>query len=134
MIVVDTSAIVAIYAGENEALAFSDRISADGEPILSAGTLLELTLVLRGLGENSILLADSWIDRLVASAGFRIEHVTETQVTIARDAHRRYGKGMGHPAQLNFGDCFSYALAKSLNVPLLYKGGDFAMTDIASAI
>mgnify|MGYP001549601215 FL=1 len=134
MIVGDTSASVAISAGENEALAFSDRISADGEPILSAGTLLELTLVLRGLGENSRLLADSWIDRLVVSAGFRIEPVTETQVTIARDAHRRYGKGMGHPAQLNFGDCFSYALAKSLNVPLLYKGGDFAMTDIASAI
>ena len=56
------------------------------------------------------------------------------QIRIARDASIRFGKGMGHPAQLNFGDCFSYALAKSLNVPLLYKGADFAKTDIVSAL
>ena len=64
----------------------------------------------------------------------RVIDVDGNQIVIAREAHLRYGKGLGHPAQLNFGDCFSYALAKSLDVPLLYKGDDFAKTDIKSAL
>ena len=134
MIAVDTSAIVCIFAGEAEARQFNERISADGEPVISAGTVVELSMVLRTLTATSRLISDDWLDRFLLSATFRVEPVTTEIVTLAREAHRRFGKGMGHSAQLNFGDCFSYALAKSLNVPLLYKGNDFAKTDIISAV
>jgi ribonuclease VapC len=76
---------------------------------------------------------DHELDDLIATA-LSVSDVTSAHLRIAREAHLKYGKGMGHPAQLNFGDCFSYALAKSLDAPLLYKGGDFAKTDIKSAI
>ena len=71
---------------------------------------------------------------ILSRPGIRIEPWTDRHADIAQDAFTRYGKGQGHPAQLNFGDCMSYALAKSLDMPLLYKGGDFALTDIRSAI
>jgi ribonuclease VapC len=136
VIVIDTSALVAIFYKEPDALVFEDRIAADNEPVISAGTLLECSIVFRTLGQRRgrLSASDADLDDFLAASNVTIRPVTDTQIAIARDAHRRYGKGMGHPAQLNFGDCFSYALAKSLNVPLLYKGGDFAQTDIASAI
>jgi ribonuclease VapC len=74
------------------------------------------------------------LDEFLHDAAIRIEPVTETQARIAREAYRDYGRGSGHPAQLNFGDCFAYALARDLREPLLYKGADFSHTDIASAL
>lgn len=134
MIVVDTSAIVSIFAGEPDALRLSERIAVDGSPLISAGNLVELTIVLRTISAKSRLISDDWIDRFLRQAKIGVEPITQELAAIATDAHLRYGKGMGHPAQLNFGDCFSYALAKSLDAPLLYKGGDFARTDVKSAL
>jgi ribonuclease VapC len=74
------------------------------------------------------------LDLFLARAQIKVEPVTAEQVSIARKAWRRYGKGSGHPAGLNFGDCFSYALAQSLGEELLYKGSDFAQTDIARTV
>ena len=79
-------------------------------------------------------LLSARLDELLREAGVIIEPVTERQATIARQAYRDYGKGSGHPASLNFGDCFSYALAKDLGEPLLYKGDDFGHTDIRNAL
>jgi len=131
LIAVDTSAIVTIFNREAEAERFLTRILADDDPVMSAASLLETSIVLRGLDRKSA--SDAELDEFI-SGSLRIVEVTGEQVAIARAAHARYGKGMGHRAQLNFGDCFSYALAKALDVPLLYKGADFAQTDIASAV
>ncbi len=134
MIAVDTSAIIAVYIGKPEAEIFSRRIAEEGDAVVSAGTLIELSIVTLRLSANSSELADDWLDRFLLAGAFRVEPVTLQQADIARHAYRRFGKGMGHPAQLNFGDCFSYALAKSLDIPLLFKGMDFGKTDIASAL
>lgn len=134
MIAVDTSAIIAVYIGEPEAEIFSRRIAEEGDAVVSAGTLIELSIVTLRLSANSSELPDDWLDRFLLAGAFRVEPVTLQQTDIARHAYRRFGKGMGHPAQLNFGDCFSYALAKSLDIPLLFKGTDFGKTDIASAL
>lgn len=131
MIVVDSSAIVAILDREPDREQILRRLLDDDQPSVSAATILETSIVLRT--RHKKLAADHELDELVSTA-LTVLDVTADHVQIAREAHLRYGKGMGHPAQLNFGDCFSYALAKSLEVPLLYKGKDFAMTDIKSAL
>ena len=77
-------------------------------------------------------IATQRFDDFIKAANISIEPVTATQAQIARGAYRDFGKGSGHPAKLNFGDCFAYALAKESGEPLLFKGGDFAHTDIAS--
>ena len=100
---------------------------------MSAATLLELTIVLATRNRQAAPDTIREIDEFVLSAAMAVEAVTEEQTQIARIAYLRYGKGTGHPAQLNFGDCFAYALAKAMDVPLLYKGDDFAKTDIHSA-
>ncbi|MEO7223534.1 MAG: type II toxin-antitoxin system VapC family toxin [Devosia sp.] len=131
MIVVDTSVLIAMFAKEPDAPIFKSCIAADEDPVISAASLLETSIVLRTLGGRRS--SDQELDGFVAE-NLRVVPVDHEQVQIARDAHLKYGKGMGHPAQLNFGDCFSYALAKVLDVPLLYKGGDFSKTDIKSAL
>lgn len=131
MIVVDTSVLVAIFVNEPDGQRFKECIVDDDDPVISAGTLLETSIVLRTFAGARV--SDEELDGFVRAA-LRIVSVDADQIEIARTAHMRYGKGMGHPAQLNFGDCFSYALAKALGAPLLYKGGDFAKTDIASAL
>ena len=131
MIVVDTSALVAIFAREPEGENFKTRIAQDDDPVLSAASLLETSIVLRNPGGGRA--SDHELDEFVAE-NLRVIPVDDIQAQIARDGHLKYGKGMGHPAQLNFGDCFSYALAKSLEAPLLFKGNDFAKTDIKSAL
>ncbi len=77
---------------------------------------------------------DAWLEAVLATAPIRLIEVNLDQAQLAREAHRRYGKAMGPSAQLNFGDCFAYALAKSLDAPLLFKGNDFSQTDIESAL
>jgi ribonuclease VapC len=125
--VVDTSALVAILQGEPEANAFADLLAHAADPLISAATLFECSIVQaksrHGL-EN--------LDDLLLTAGIRVAAVDVTQAHAAREAWLRYGKGNGS-ARLNFGDCFSYALAMTTGRPLLFKGDDFAQTDVTPA-
>lgn len=93
--------------------------------------IVETSIVLRGLKKIAPDRAERWLDEFIETAGIRIESVTREQAAIARSAHRRFGKGTGHAAALNYGDCFSYALAKTMNAPLLCKGNDFPLTDVS---
>jgi ribonuclease VapC len=133
LIAIDSSALVALFIGEEDAERIAACIADADSRVLSAATLVEVSIVLNGT-RFAIRDGDEWLDWLMESQDIRIEPVTEVHAQLARTAFRQYGKGMGHPAQLNFGDCFAYALAKSLDVPLLYKGDDFSKTDIASAL
>jgi ribonuclease VapC len=127
--VIDTSAIVAIALDEPEAPAFEQCIADDPVRMISAATLLETAIVIetrlgaRGGGE-----LDLWLYK----AQVEIVAVDSELADVARRAWRRFGKGR-HPAGLNFGDCFSYALAALTQEPLLFKGSDFAETDIQAA-
>ena len=134
MIVVDTSALVAIYLGEPDAEALAARIAGDEDPVMSVASFLECTMVLRAKKRIAGAEADAWLEAFVGAAPIRLVEVDLDQAQLAREAHRRYGKGMGPSAQLNFGDCFAYALARSLDAPLLFKGNDFSQTDIVSAL
>ena len=126
--VIDTSAVVAILRQESEAESLLSRLTAAGSRRISAATLLETAIVLEGkAGERG----GEQLDLFLARAQIEVTPVTAEQVRVARKAWRRYGKGSGHAARLNFGDCFSYALAQSLEEELLYKGTDFAHTDVA---
>lgn len=125
--VVDTSALLAIFLAEPERRLFLDLIIAAEVKLISAATMLETGIVLEARrGET----AGSEFDLFVLRAGLQIIPVDAEQIEAARSAWRKYGKGR-HPAGLNFGDCFSYALAKCSGEPLLAKGSDFALTDIA---
>ena len=130
MIVVDSSAVVAIFRQEDEAAHYVECITKDNDPIISAASIVETSIVLRGLKKIPSDKAERWLDEFIEAAGIRIEPVTPEQARTARLAHRRFGKGTGHDAALNYGDCFSYALAKEMNAPLLCKGNDFPKIDI----
>jgi ribonuclease VapC len=134
VIVVDTSAIVAILRKEPEGPALLTRLNADDQPCMAAATFLETCIVLRCLDRPRAAITDATLDAFMTEAGVDVMSVTRELASVARAAHGTYGKGAGHGAALNFGDCLSYALAKSLDVPLLYKGSDFAKTDIVSAL
>ena len=128
--IIDSSAIVAILRAENEADAFLKAIGNAARCSMSAASFVETAIVLtpaRGAYRHDF-------DELVSDARIAIEPVTEAQAWIARRAYREYGKGSGHPAQLNFGDCFSYALAKDRSEPLLFKGNDFIHTDVRTVV
>lgn len=129
MIVVDTSALIAILLDEAEAEAFGQRMFDAKTSFVAAPTALEFYMV----AEGPALRATKDPQTVIGRPGIVIQPWTERHLAIARDAFARYGKGQGHPAQLNFGDCVSYALARAENAPLLYKGGDFALTDIRAA-
>jgi ribonuclease VapC len=128
--IVDTSAIIAILAAEPEADRFRQAIVTHAVKT-SAASFLEAAIVLdrRGSAELSAEL-----DRFLNWARARIEPVSATQARIARRAYQEFGRGSGHPARLNFGDCFSYALAIQTAEPLLFKGTDFAHTDVLVAV
>ncbi|HEU5457006.1 MAG TPA: type II toxin-antitoxin system VapC family toxin [Terracidiphilus sp.] len=129
--ILDSSALVAILKNEPEAQAFSDAIEAAKVVRISAATYLETHIVVDGY-KNPILAAR--LEEIFENPGIRIEPVTFEQVKTARQAYRDFGKGSGHPANLNFGDCFSYALARATREPILFKGDDFSRTDLTSAI
>jgi ribonuclease VapC len=133
VIVVDSSAIIAIFRQEDEATHYAQRIISDDDPVMSAANIVETSIVLRGLKKIPAERAERWLDDFIEAAGIRIEPVTREQAQAARSAHRRFGKGTGHGAALNYGDCFSYALAKAMEAPLLCKGNDFPLTDITIA-
>ncbi|MES2193136.1 MAG: type II toxin-antitoxin system VapC family toxin [Pseudomonadota bacterium] len=122
--VIDTSVIAAIALNEADAAEFEQRIADD--PVPSAATVLETTIVLETrLGDAGGREFDLWLLKL----GAEVVPVDAEQMDAARRAWRRYGKGR-HPAALNYGDCFSYALALTRGEPLLFKGEDFAGTDV----
>ena len=125
--IVDSSAIVSILKGEPDAETFRDVIGDATEPRLSAAGYLEIGIVM-DKGRDPVVMRA--LDDFIARVGIVIEPVTPEQARIAREAYRDFGKGSGHPAQLNFGDCFAYALAKDKAEPLLFKGDDFAQTDV----
>jgi len=125
--VIDTSALVAIFLNEPERQTFLADIIAAETRLISAATVLEAGTVLEALRGEA---AGREFDLFVVRANLQIMPVDAEQADLARSAWRRYGKGR-HSAALNFGDCFSYALAKATGEPLLAKGTDFASTDIA---
>lgn len=125
--VIDTSALAAIFFDEPERQKFLAAIAAAGSRLVSAANVLETGIVVEGRQGES---AGREFDLFIVRANLQIVPVDAEQADLARSAWRKYGKGR-HPAGLNFGDCFSYALAKSSGEPLLAKGTDFAKTDIA---
>jgi len=126
-VIIDTSVFVAILREESDAVAFLEVIRTSTPRRISAGTYLELGVVIDGPGDP---IASRRLDDLLSGLSVVIESVTEGQARIARQAYRDFGKGSGHPARLNLGDCFAYALATDLDEPLLFKGDDFSYTDI----
>lgn len=128
--IIDSSAIIAILRGESDAPAFARAIEAASNRRISAANFVETAIVIDASRDP---IASRRFDDLVKEAALAIEPVTEAQARLARAAYRDFGKGSGHPANLNFGDCFAYALAKAMNEPLLFKGGDFTHTDIVPA-
>jgi ribonuclease VapC len=130
-VIVDSSALVAILWSEPDAAVFAEALDAAPVRRISAGTYIELGIVIDAK-RNPV--ASRRIDELISEAAISIEPVTEGQARLAREAYRDFGKGSRNPAQLNFGDCFAYALAKEMREPLLFKGNDFGHTDITRAI
>jgi ribonuclease VapC len=124
--IIDTSAIVAVLLNEASAGAFAAAIEAAPLRLLSAANLLEASIVIESRkGETG----GRELDLLLYRAGVEVVAVDQEQAEIARSAWRRYGKGR-HPAALNYGDCFAYALAQARRLPLLFQGNDFGKTDI----
>jgi ribonuclease VapC len=129
--VIDTSAIFAILNGEPEAETFANAILNDSTRLISTGTALEISIVVRARkGEPGIKELDSFL----SITEIDIIDFDENQLTMARYAFEHYGKGMDNSAKLNFGDCFAYALSKTSGEPLLFKGDDFSQTDITVVI
>jgi len=125
--IIDASALIAILRDEPDAASYGRAIEQANERRLSAVNFVEAAVV---IDANRDPIASRRFDELLTEAQIVIEPVTEIQARIARDAYRDFGKGSGHRANLNFGDCFAYALAKATGEPLLFKGDDFRRTDI----
>jgi ribonuclease VapC len=129
--IVDTSAIIAILKEEDDAALYAQTIAKADARRLSAASYLECGIVLDSQRDPII---SRGLDELVQEAEFLIEPVTEHQARLARQAYTDFGKGSGHQAGLNFGDCLAYALALDLREPLLWKGDDFGHTGVQSAL
>ena len=129
--IVDTSALVAMIREEADATRYSDAIRQAPDRRLSAANYVELAAVIDGTNDP---VARGILDEVLRTFRIEIVPLTETQAHIARGAYQRFGRGSGHPARLNLGDCFAYALARDLGEPLLFKGDDFRQTDIEVVI
>jgi ribonuclease VapC len=129
-VILDTSAIMAILRREPERDAFTVALSGAARPAISAATLVELMLVSETRAGPSVRPE---VDLLLARSAVEVVPVTAEHAALAAEGWRRYGKGR-HPAGLNLGDCFAYALARQRDQPLLFKGGDFAQTDVKAAL
>ena len=131
MIVVDTSAIVAIAFGEDEREAFLSAIQSSGKALICTVSVVEARMVVQGRrGQRAVVLLDDFLRLPI----FELVAPGQAEMDAAYAAFIAFGKGSGHPAGLNFGDIFSYALAKTRGLHLLFKGDDFAQTDIARAV
>ncbi len=126
--IVDSSAVVAILRDEPEAEEFSEAIAKAESRRISAVSFVEAAVI---IDRSRSPISSRRFDDLFREAKIAIEPVTPLQARIAREAYRDFGKGSGHPAGLNLGDCFAYALAKVAGEPLLYKGDDLGKTDLA---
>ena len=129
--IVDSSALVAILRAEPEATAFAQALAAATTRRLSAVSFVETASVIDG---SRSPVASRALDDLIRETQMAIEPVTEEQARLAREAYRDFGRSSGHPARLNFGDCFVYALARATGEPVLFKGDDFRRTGIAVAL
>ena len=128
--IIDTSALITILLNEPERADFEVLIARSPQPRLSAASYLEAGVVVDARRDPK---RSRILDSFLAGADIAIEPVTAEQAIIARQAYRDFGRGSGHPAGLNFGDCFAYALAKAHDETLLFKGDDFTHTDIRAA-
>lgn len=126
--VIDTSALIAILQNEPERRSFNEALEAADRRTMSAASFVEASIIVESrYGPEGI----RDLDLFIAKAGIELVAVDSNQAHVARTAFRDYGKRR-HPAGLNFGDCFAYALAKTLDEPLLFKGTDFTLTDVAT--
>ena len=128
--VIDSSALIALLLAEPEADAFVAVVAGSSSRSISAGSYLETTIVMLARSGPD---APEKVDRLLAELSIAIVPFTRDQADLAITAYRQYGKGSGHLASLNFGDCFTYALAKLTDEPVLFKGNDFSLTDMRVA-
>jgi len=124
--IIDTSAILAILYQEEDAEMFAHIIASEVDCKMSAANFLEAAINIDAKGDAT---ASRQLDAFMKRSAIAIESITFEQAQVARQAYIDYGKG-NHPAKLNFGDCFAYALAKTENEPLLFKGNDFIKTDL----
>jgi ribonuclease VapC len=129
-VIVDTSALVAVIRGEDDSAEFVSAVRQAHRSRISAGNYLEAGIV---IDRKRDAAASRRLDTLLSAMRIEVAPVTSTQAGIARQAYRDFGKASGHPARLNFGDCFAYALAIDTDEPLLFKGDDFAHTDVRVA-
>lgn len=129
--IIDTSALIAILRAEDDAADMAVAIEQAQIRRISAANFLEAAVVIDASRDP---VASRRFDELVEAADLRVEAVTFEQARIARDAYRDFGKGSGHKANLNFGECFAYALAKTTGEALLFKGDDFGHTDVTPAL
>lgn len=129
--IVDSSALIAILRDEPDAETYALALAAASGPAISAANYLETAIVIDA-GRDPVSCRR--VDELCTAADLAIAPVTSEHASIARAAYRDFGKGSGHPAQLNFGDCFAYALATERRDALLFKGRDFSATDVIPAL
>ena len=127
--IIDASALLAVLLREPEKQRFRELIALAAEPVISPVNFLEAAVRADALGDAE----SKGLDRLIETSGIAIVQVTPQQARLAREAYQRYGK-RNHPAKLNLGDCFAYALAKARGEPLLFKGDDFRLTDVEAVV
>jgi ribonuclease VapC len=130
-VIIDSSALVAIMFAESDAAIYARAIRAARERRISAVNYVETAVVVDGRRDPII---SRRFDDLLREANIIIERFDENQAHVAREAYRDFGRGSGHPARLNFGDCLAYALARCRGEPLLFKRDDFSQTDITPAL
>lgn len=128
--IVDSSAVIAIVRSEPDADALARKIALHPRARISAATYVEAAIV---VDRSDDPVSSRRFDDFLRESEIVIAPVTETQAKIAREAYRDFGRGSGHAARLNFGDCFAYALARETGEPLLFKGDDFSKTDVEPA-
>jgi ribonuclease VapC len=134
MIFVDASAFVAVLAREEDGLEYAKAMDGPEQKITSSIAVFEAALAICRKLSTTIEVAEASVRQLIAEAEINVVGIGDEDATVALAAHERYGKGRGHPAQLNMGDCFVYAVAKVHRASVLYKGNDFVHTDIQDAM
>lgn len=129
--IVDSSALIAVLKMEPDWAVFAEKMSLASHPKMSAATYVEVCVVVDSLRVPAL---SQQVDEFIEECKIEIEPVSAEQARIARQAYRDYGKSSDHPAKLNFGDCFSYALARVRREPILFKGTNFQETDLRPAL
>lgn len=129
--IVDSSALIAMLTNEEDGEALARLLDGPEIVRMSAASYLETAIM---IDSHRDAVLSTTLDDMILDSEITIEPVTVEQARIARQAYRDYGRGSGHPANLNFGDCFSYALARDKREPILFKGDDFVHTDLRSAV